>query len=102
ALTNRSMLAVLFVDLDGFKKINDAIGHAAGDELLRHAAARLKHAVRPHDHVARLGGDEFVIMIEDVNRSDEIDHVAKRILAAFAEGFHYRERVHSIGTSIGI
>lgn len=102
ALTNHFMLAVLFVDLDGFKKINDAIGHAAGDELLRHAAARLKHSVRPHDHVARIGGDEFVVIIEDVGKADEIEQVAKRILAAFEEGFHYRERVHSIGASIGI
>jgi diguanylate cyclase (GGDEF)-like protein len=101
-LTNHSMLAVLFVDLDGFKKINDAIGHAAGDELLRHAAARLKHAVRPHDHVARIGGDEFVVIIENVDRADEIEQVAKRILAAFEEGFHYSEKIHTIGASIGI
>jgi diguanylate cyclase (GGDEF)-like protein len=102
ALTKGTLLAVLFVDLDGFKKINDAIGHLAGDELLRQAASRLKRAVRPRDRVARLGGDEFVIILEDIGAAGEAADIAQRVLAAFEEGFHYQHRVHEIGASIGI
>lgn len=95
-------LAVLFIDLDGFKAVNDTMGHEAGDELLRNAGRRLKVAVRPHDHVVRIGGDEFVVILEDIADKAAVSHVAERILAAFKETFRLSQGVHSIGTSIGV
>ena len=95
-------LAVLFIDLDGFKTVNDALGHAAGDELLRTVAKRLKIAVRPRDHVVRLGGDEFVVVLETIRGADDVEHVAGRVLGAFRDGFHLQHATHVLGASIGI
>ncbi|MET0581113.1 MAG: diguanylate cyclase, partial [Pseudoxanthomonas sp.] len=95
-------LAVLFIDLDGFKTVNDALGHAAGDELLRTVGKRLKIAVRPRDHVVRLGGDEFVVVLEQVGGHDDVEHVAGRLLASFRDGFHLQHATHVLGASIGI
>jgi diguanylate cyclase (GGDEF)-like protein/PAS domain S-box-containing protein len=102
AAANNAMLAVLFMDLDGFKAVNDEMGHPAGDELLRNVARRLKLAVRPQDKVARLGGDEFVIIIENLTHRRDAAHVAKRVLHAFRERFTLLQGVCSIGISIGI
>ncbi|RJG06062.1 EAL domain-containing protein [Noviherbaspirillum cavernae] len=96
------MHALLFIDLDGFKAVNDTMGHAAGDELLKIAARRLKVAVRPHDKVVRIGGDEFVVIIEDIAQRSDAAHVARRVLHAFQEGFRLTQGVRSVGTSIGI
>ena len=95
-------LAVLFIDLDGFKTVNDALGHAAGDELLRTVGKRLKIAVRPRDHVVRLGGDEFVVVLEHIGGVDDVEHVAGRVLGAFRDGFHLQHATHVLGASIGI
>ncbi|NNG22384.1 bifunctional diguanylate cyclase/phosphodiesterase [Telluria aromaticivorans] len=95
-------LAVLFIDLDGFKTVNDALGHAAGDELLRTVGKRLKLAVRPRDHVVRLGGDEFVVVLEHVDSPAGVEHVAGRVLEAFHNGFHLQHSTHVLGASIGI
>lgn len=95
-------LAILYLDLDGFKTVNDTMGHAAGDELLCNAAQRLKLAVRPQDHVARLGGDEFMVILEHVGSAKDIVPVAERILHAFGENFRLTEGTHAVGTSIGI
>ncbi|MEC4717724.1 EAL domain-containing protein [Noviherbaspirillum sp. CPCC 100848] len=95
-------LAVLFIDLDGFKRVNDTLGHAAGDEVLRNAALRLREAVRPHDKVIRLGGDEFVVVIEHVVQESDAAHVAERILHAFHEKFRLSAGAAAVGTSIGI
>jgi diguanylate cyclase (GGDEF)-like protein len=102
AAQGNAMLALLFVDLDGFKKVNDTMGHAAGDELLRNAARRIKDAVRPHDHVVRLGGDEFLVIIEQIEHKMDAAHVAERVVHAFKESFRLSQGVHSVGTSIGI
>lgn len=102
ATQDNMMLAVLYVDLDGFKNVNDTMGHAAGDELLQNAARRLKLAVRPHDHVVRLGGDEFMLILEHVASAEEIAPVANRVLQAFRQSFRLTQGVHSVGTSIGI
>jgi diguanylate cyclase (GGDEF)-like protein len=102
AAQSDAMLALLFVDLDGFKKVNDTMGHAAGDELLRNAAHRLKDAVRPHDHVVRLGGDEFLVIIEQITDKRDAAHVAERVAQAFRQSFRLSQGVHSVGTSIGI
>ncbi|MBK4733326.1 bifunctional diguanylate cyclase/phosphodiesterase [Noviherbaspirillum pedocola] len=96
------MLAMLFIDLDGFKKVNDTAGHAAGDELLQHAADRLKVAVRPQDRVVRFGGDEFVVLLEHVQHHSDAAHVAERVRQAFSQAFRLHQGVHAVGTSIGI
>ena len=95
-------LAVLFIDLDGFKTVNDVLGHAAGDELLRTVGKRLKTAVRPRDHVVRLGGDEFVVVLEQVEGNEDVEHVAGRVLGAFRDGFHLQHSVQVLNASIGI
>jgi len=95
-------LAVLFIDLDGFKTVNDALGHAAGDELLRTVGKRLRIAVRPRDHVVRLGGDEFVVVLENAGSPDDVEHVAGRVLGAFRDGFHVQHSTHVLNASIGI
>lgn len=95
-------LALLFIDLDGFKAVNDTMGHAAGDELLRYAAQRLRDAVRPHDYVVRIGGDEFVVILENSTLTADAAQVATRVLAAFKPKFKLIQGTHSIGTSIGI
>jgi diguanylate cyclase (GGDEF)-like protein len=102
AIAAHTMVALLFLDLDGFKAINDTLGHPAGDELLQNAAQRLKLAVRPHDHVVRLGGDEFVVIVEHVLDTADIENLANRIVQAFQESFRLSQGVASVGTSIGI
>jgi diguanylate cyclase (GGDEF)-like protein/PAS domain S-box-containing protein len=95
-------LAVLFIDLDGFKAVNDTFGHAAGDELLRIAARRLMLAVRPRDKVVRYGGDEFVIILESLADRHDAEQVAARVLQAFRMNFMLPQGICSIGTSIGV
>jgi diguanylate cyclase (GGDEF)-like protein len=102
ARENRQTLALLFIDLDGFKAANDTMGHAAGDELLRHAAHRLKVAVRPHDNVVRFGGDEFVVILENNLRIEDAAIVAKRVILAFKPKFKLMGGTALLGTSIGI
>lgn len=96
------MLAVLFLDLDGFKNINDTMGHYTGDWLLKEVADRLVHRVRSSDTIARLGGDEFVIMIENLSEVDGINVFAQKILQAFAEPFMLQNQACHVTTSIGI
>ncbi|WP_338763835.1 EAL domain-containing protein [Massilia sp. METH4] len=98
----RSQFALLFLDLDDFKQINDGFGHDVGDELLRQVAARLSAAVRASDVVARLGGDEFVVLIEGKAPGENAARVARKIANAHARPFTIGEhRVHT-STSIGI
>lgn len=78
---NARPLAVMVVDLDGFKRVNDSLGHSTGDRVLTETAQRLRAAVRPHDSVARIGGDEFAVLCEDVDRS-ETERIAARIRTA--------------------
>jgi diguanylate cyclase (GGDEF)-like protein len=96
-----SRVAVLFVDLDAFKNVNDSLGHVAGDEVLRDAAGRLLECVRSADTAARFGGDEFVVLLEDVDEAT-VAHAANRILDAMNEPFEILGREVLIGASIGI
>ncbi|RJF95230.1 EAL domain-containing protein [Noviherbaspirillum saxi] len=95
-------LALLFIDIDGFKAVNDALGHNAGDELLRIAASRLKSILRPQDNVVRLGGDEFLLILEDIETEADAAHVSTRVLEAFSKKFKLEKGVLELGVSIGI
>ena len=96
------VLAVLFLDLDGFKDVNDSLGHGAGDQLLCMVAERLRSSLRPADTVARLGGDEFAILLEDISCEDDAAAVAERVLDALAPPFVVGGRDTTVGASIGI
>jgi len=96
-----SPLAVLFLDLDDFKTINDSLGHGAGDELLMEVGRRLGHTLRPADTAARLGGDEFAILLEDV-ASETPQAVAGRLLKAFERPFTIHRKQVQVHASIGI
>jgi diguanylate cyclase (GGDEF)-like protein/PAS domain S-box-containing protein len=98
----RASFAVHYVDLDLFKSINDTYGHAAGDEVLRLAAARMKDCVRAGDVVARVGGDEFVILQRLTNGRSDAEVLAERIVKTIAEPFVVDGVAHEIGASVGI
>jgi diguanylate cyclase (GGDEF)-like protein/PAS domain S-box-containing protein len=95
-------VALLFMDLDGFKVINDSLGHEVGDLLLVAVAARLKGCLRPEDTLARFGGDEFVVLVEDVEAADEAVRVAERIIDELKNRFVLGGRELYARTSIGI
>ena len=101
---NRSgdRLALLFIDLDRFKKVNDTLGHAAGDEVLRQAAARIRACVREVDTVARLGGDEFVVLLETDVRPDTPGIIGERIREAFGSPFDWKATEVRCGASVGV
>ena len=94
-------LAVLFVDLDGFKRINDTIGHADGDSVLIEVGRRLENSLRKGDTVARTGGDEFLILLQNLQNEDSLKIVSKKILDAFNPPFKIKEYEYSISSSIG-
>ncbi|MEJ2622370.1 MAG: EAL domain-containing protein [Candidatus Thiodiazotropha sp.] len=96
------MLAVLFVDLDHFKVVNDTFGHVVGDELLQLVAARVKACLRESDTVARFGGDEFIILLQDVTEMDSVAIVASNIIEQITRVFSLYGREIYIGASIGI
>jgi diguanylate cyclase (GGDEF)-like protein len=96
-------VAVLFIDLDDFKTVNDSLGHAAGDELLVSVASRLRSCLRPEDVVARLGGDEFAVMVEDSRDAEEAaTRVAARIMDAFVMPLSVGSESVSVYVSVGI
>jgi diguanylate cyclase (GGDEF)-like protein len=102
ASRHEAEVAVLFLDLDQFKLVNDGLGHAAGDELLAAVAPRLEQALRPGDTVARFGGDEFAILVEDVTNERDATRVAERIAEALTRPFILRQREHFVSASTGI
>ncbi len=95
-------LAILLLDIDRFKEVNDTYGHDVGDQLLTEVARRLNVVVRDSDILARLGGDEFVVLLQDVMQKDQPILLANRIIAAFAEPFQFGDTRRAITTSIGI
>ncbi len=97
-----SAMAVMYLDIDRFKSINDSLGHAAGDEVLKAFAVRLQQSVRTTDTVARLGGDEFVIILEGLHGAEEPQLVARKIIACVTRPLEIEGRALTITTSIGI
>lgn len=95
-------VAVLFLDLDRFKTVNDSLGHGAGDDLLREVAGRLRQVVRPGDTVARLGGDEFVVLLEDMDSTDDAQRAAQRIAAVLRSPFQAAGSEVFATASIGV
>ncbi len=95
-------LAVLFVDIDRFKTINDSYGHDLGDQVLLMVAERLKSFVRGEDIVSRWGGDEFVCLLFEVKQEADVTRVAEKMIGRIAEAFEFNGSVLSIAASIGI
>ena len=98
---NGKRLALLFLDMDRFKPVNDTYGHAAGDRVLQLIAARLNVVLRGEDTVARLGGDEFVVLIEDVEASADVEVVRERLQLALQEPYEIDDGTVTLGVSIG-
>ncbi len=97
-----SQLALLFIDLDRFKQVNDLLGHDAGDHLLLQAAQRLRSCVRDADTVARLGGDEFTVILSQLNGSGQVEQAAQKLLDTLAKPFSIGSEVSYLSGSIGI
>jgi diguanylate cyclase (GGDEF)-like protein/PAS domain S-box-containing protein len=95
-------MAVMFLDLDRFKNINDTLGHLVGDDLLRHVAQRLSMALRASDTLARLGGDEFVVLLPRVESRDQVAMVADKLLSVLEAPMDVQEHALHISTSIGV
>ena len=95
-------LAVIFIDLDHFKQVNDTLGHAVGDELLLQVAQRLQARLREDDTLARLGGDEFLALLPELNSLEEVTLVARRLIDAVAQPFEVLGNTFRIGCSLGI
>ena len=102
ARRNKSAMAVMYLDLDGFKQVNDTLGHAGGDALLKMVAGRLQATVREADTVARLGGDEFVIALWDVPDREDVAGVAKKMIQAVSQPYRIEGTDINITTSVGV
>jgi diguanylate cyclase (GGDEF)-like protein len=95
-------LSLLFIDLDGFKEVNDQKGHDVGDLVLKEAAVRLRRAVRVSDEVARLGGDEFTVILSEVTQADDAETVAAKVVDALSRPYEVAGEVLDLSASVGI
>ena len=102
AAEHPSPLAVLCMDLDDFKDVNDALGHEAGDQLLKEVAARLRQTLNHGEYIARVGGDEFIILLENIASRDTASQLAQRLLDSFSRPFTIGDHSLRIGPSVGI
>lgn len=102
AKQNKKLFALLFLDIDHFKMINDTLGHTTGDLLLKAFATRIKYCIRQTDTAARLGGDEFIILLEDISDLHNAIAIAKKIIEKMQEPFSFGNKKLNISTSIGI
>lgn len=102
AQASQGLLAVLYLDLDKFKQVNDTFGHAAGDQLLQEVACRLSQCVRESDTIARIGGDEFVVLLERISKVEDAARVAQKILEKMAVPMQFGDSDWPIRPSIGI
>ena len=102
AARHKTKVAVLFLDLNGFKAINDTLGHEVGDSLLMTIAQRLPHAIRESDYAGRLGGDEFLIILQDVSSLDKVQKVTEHLQALVCQPCSINDEIITIGVSIGI
>lgn len=106
ARRNQARMALVFIDLNGFKAINDCLGHSAGDQLLKAVAARLQGVLRGSDSMARVGGDEFVVILEGLSLACDAEaearNIAEKLLAALASPVHLDGALQRVGASLGI
>ncbi len=92
---------LLYIDLDGFKAVNDNVGHDAGDFILIEVAKRMKNVVRNSDIVCRLGGDEFAVLLNDINHINSIEKISENLCKTISQPYHYKEQVLNVSASIG-
>jgi len=102
AKRNHRSIALMYIDLDGFKQVNDTMGHHAGDVLLGEVAKRLRLCVRESDTLARLGGDEFTVILNDTHEREDMEMLAKKIIESIGHSFYLEGHGVNIGVSIGI
>ncbi|HXP97636.1 MAG TPA: EAL domain-containing protein [Telmatospirillum sp.] len=102
ARRDHTQVALLFIDLDGFKMVNDTFGHDVGDDLLKHAADLLRQCLRHSDTIARLGGDEFILILPKVDSPDEVAEVAEKVIAQLGKTISLDGRLIRLGASVGI
>ena len=99
---NESSFALLYIDLDNFKTINDTKGHAFGDQILAEAALRLQQSIRDSDTVARVGGDEFVLVLEKISNKEKVSAMAEVLLETLNKPFVINDEEVLLGCSVGI
>ena len=99
---SKGQFAVLYVDLDGFKQVNDRYGHDAGDKVLKQIATRMTSSVRETDMVARMGGDEFAIILEEIKKTEDAMAVAQKLVEQIAKGFEFLPDRGGVTASIGV
>ncbi|OBT11249.1 hypothetical protein A9267_00935 [Shewanella sp. UCD-FRSSP16_17] len=98
---NSHFFGLLYIDLDGFKAVNDNVGHDAGDFILIEVAKRMKNVVRNSDIVCRLGGDEFAVLLNDINHINSIEKISENLCKTISQPYHYKEQVLNVSASIG-